>query len=924
MASDGFPSFYEAVHGYAPFPWQVRLAEAVVRDGAWPDLLALPTAAGKTSTLDVALWALAHSAERAPRRVVMVVDRRVIVDQGAEHARLILERLTSARGGILGDVSDRLRELWGAASTAPPFQVAVLRGGMPRDDAWARRPDTPVLAFSTVDQVGSRLLFRGYGVSDRMASVHAGLFGHDTLFLLDEVHLSVPFAETLTAIRDTWRRSLRAGLPDRWGVVQLTATPVAPAATQFALDADDLAHPVLSRRLGARKPANLLPVVVAGDEAKRRRVFAEAVAEAARGHRAGGAAVIGVVVNRVDTARNVFLALSASDEAVLLTGRMRPLDRDAVLAGAWPRIRCGRPRDNGAPLYVVATQSIEAGADLDFDAVVTECASLDALRQRFGRLDRQGVRGVSHATILVRSDSIGADDPVYGTSLSETWTWLKGLSEVDFGVQRLPAELAPPSTRPPVVHAPVLLPGHLDAWVQTSPRPEPEPDPALWLHGPVRSAVEVNLVWRADVEEADLGPDGGRVEAVIRRLEACPPGGPEALSVPLSAARQWLRRGENFIVADVPTAPPVDDRAPVAGTAWSALRWAGDGSGLVGPDELRPGDTLVVPAARGGITAGNWDPDGTGPVADHGDRVQSLLRGRPTLRLDPRVYPDWPTPPSNLASDDADERLDAWLEACPEEAAVEGLRQARDRRLILFDREGATGAIVARRRRRAEAPEVTTEDDRASYTGRAVTLATHLGDVARWASELSRRLGWPGELVQDVVLAARLHDVGKADPRFQRMLLGGSEVRAALLTEPLAKSSVPVADAAARRIAQERAGYPAGYRHELLSVSLVEADRLLLADAADPELVLHLVGSHHGWCRPFAPAMVDEAPVGVSVVVDGRELASTTAHLLARLDSGVSDRFWSLTERYGWWGLAWLEAVVRLADHRASEEEEGA
>jgi CRISPR-associated endonuclease/helicase Cas3 len=56
--------------------------------------------------------------------------------------------------------------------------------------------------------------------------------------------------------------------------------------------------------------------------------------------------------------------------------------------------------------------------------------------------------------------------------------------------------------------------------------------------------------------------------------------------------------------------------------------------------------------------------------------------------------------------------------------------------------------------------------------------------------------------------------------------------------------------------------------------------------------------------------------------VDGIRLDGSTAHGRGQLSSGIVDRFWRLNRAYGWHELAYLEAILRLADHRRSAQEE--
>lgn len=199
LNASAFAAFFHELHGYDPFPWQARLAN-VVCAGAWPATLDLPTASGKTACLDIAVFRMAVTGG-GPRRIFFVVDRRVVVDAAFDRMRKIANALAGATSGTLKKVADRLREMAQSEPEGRPLEIHQMRGGIYRDDSWVRSPLQPTLIASTVDQTGSRLLFRGYGVSENTLAMQAALSANDSLIFLDEAHCSLPFSETLRAVQ---------------------------------------------------------------------------------------------------------------------------------------------------------------------------------------------------------------------------------------------------------------------------------------------------------------------------------------------------------------------------------------------------------------------------------------------------------------------------------------------------------------------------------------------------------------------------------------------------------------------------------------------------------------------------------------------------------------------------------------------------
>ena len=914
-----FAAFFRDVHDCEPFPWQRRLTAQVLDRGRWPEVIDLPTGTGKTAVLDTAVFALAARPAVSPRRVVFVIDRRIVVDQVYERAQRIQNRIEEGRTPLLQWVRDRLRSLSGGE----PLGVAALRGGIPIGNEWAQRPDQPWVMVSTVDQFGSRLLFRGYGVSPGMRPIHAGLAGNDCLVILDEVHLSVPFAETLAQVA-----GLPSGkLPRRFEVVEMSATPSNRDAERFMLDpgSDLEGCAELRRRVDAAKEARLesvrtpdaLPAAVA------KLVDALKKSEGDEGVRS-----VGVVVNRVRTARETYRALwEAGYRTFLITGRMRPLDRVETLDGMGPAVDPDGERDGDALTVVVATQAIEVGADFSFDAMITECAPVDSLRQRFGRLDRRGFQAArsgsaARAWIIGPKSILTAKkpDPVYGDAAKVTWEELErraAAGPIDVGPRALMD--FPCGTAAPRACAPLLLQTHMDAWAQTRPEPIVQPSVEWFLHGIEYERTanpDVSILWRWD-RSAEM-------------LRLVPPRQAEFLQVPIDAAKAWLSGGREVEVADVTQARVEEDGLSAAGAGAGWVRWEGFGKApeSIGVDEIRPGDVLVVDPTRGGLRAGTWDPTATDPVADLGDAAQLAYGRRATLRLDSRVIPAG-IPPLPADEPEADtparERVSQWL---ARQAAEQDERPAwfsdaltrlsRGFELTPVDLDDESGYYVLTERHAdtnrpvVDATVMDDSDESGSLTGTGVTLRRHLDGVGERAGEIAQRLGLPLELGRDLCLAGRLHDLGKVDRRFQAQLVGGDPVALELLDEPLAKSLPGVA-----RVRR----YPAGMRHEVASVAMVESNPDVLAAAYDKDLVLHLVGTHHGWGRPLPPVIEDPEPRTLTYTFDGHLLTSDSDLVESSLALDMADRFWRLVERYGYHGLAWLEAILRLADHQQSAEE---
>ena len=869
--SCNFHARFKALTGNSPFCWQQRLFHDYFAKGCIPVALDIPTGLGKTSVM--VIWYLARIAGASetgailPRRLVYVVDRRAVVDQATT---------------VADDIRERAQD--------PALRVSTLRGQHVDNREWLADPATPAIVVGTVDMIGSRLLFSGYGVSRKMRPYHAGLLGADTLVVLDEAHLVPPFEKLLRAVEggsDSMgpRAEEERKIVPRFRLLSLSATGRNDEAGKiFRLSPEDRKDEVVGERLSARKR---LTVETLDDRKKLTAKLAERAWILAE---QGPARVI-VYCHRRDHAANVkeeidnkFKKAKCKPVSELLVGGRRVFERKAL--AEWLKKHGflgeaqGKPEQ---PTFLIATSAGEVGVDLDADHMVCDLVEWERMVQRLGRVNRRG-KGDAYIKVIAAPDTnkpplsrlrnpldrlrcagSGDERDASPGAILE----LKERAENDTELQKaIEAATTPAPLRPALTRALV------DAWSMTSldehtGRPD---DIQPWLRGWEEDPQpQTTIIWRKHLPVRT--DDGETTQKEIEAFfEAAPPHVSEKLETDTSTVVKWfvnrltktvngqLELGDKIVAYIL--SPSRDLRDTVHG--YSLVR--GDTKEKKNAKAILEknllGGTLVVDMRFGGLSEYgmlNEKVDHSPQVIDDGKDWLPPQDGKPVIRFRVRSVSGEASPESN---GDWRERY-RFTTAQSAEGEVQGF------------------LLVEKWRHDAE-----TEDDRS--VGHLQELTEHHAWTECKARALAEEIGLPADYADMLATAARLHDEGKRLLRWQQ-----------------AAKVPPGEKIYAKTDRRMNTRLLDGYRHEFGSLPYAEKDGGLRAlPAYLQELALHLVAAHHGWARPV-------------ISTSGSDESPSVSERRAR---DIALRFARLQKRWGAWGLAWWEALLRAADQQASRD----
>lgn len=778
-----------------PYPWQKKLFQRFIAPTTepWPEVVDLPTGAGKTSVLYVWLLALAWSIRTGtfgvPRRLAWIVNRRVVVDQITSEVETLL--------GVFETKHPDLHKLLSSISaTGKALVASTLRGELADNGDWSRDPSTPAIIIGTVDMIGSRLLFRGYRAGRYHRPIHAGLLAVDTLIVNDEAHLSPALAKLLTAVRDLEPARQIQGKSFRMLLLSATQGSVAGLRKFDHEPSEDAANSQrfsmlfhAPKALCLREVTNLNELDAAmwklatDSPAVRTAIFIEQPEKAAK------------FAERLRKEKG-------RDACALLTGTMRGFERDRLLEdGSFKRF-LGSDRGN-EPVWLVCTSAGEVGINFSCERMITGLeVEADHLLQRFGRLNRFGDTNPGEAWVVYRNPS---DKQI---RLRETLAYLQSLkgdvSCANIWENRPRAEAC--AERPALAR---LDSRHLDVWAQTTYKDRLVPPVASWLQGKQDSdEPDAEVAWRSDVSDLadwDIDP-----EQIRRILEYYPVRAREKLSEPASRVAKKLAEIHERVGPHIASQTKLiivesDGTPAVMDLAHLYERIEKDRAFL-------HYKMLLLSDKFGSVSKGMFHSaasEADTETLDVADAVSSdLSYDRIRFRIVDGNAEQFPTTEkaSELTPPRSEDRYDL------KKFSADKYRPA----LVIPHSEKETRFLVY-------------FAARSNRTGIAVDvgLSTHQRNVASAARNLAESLGLPG-LAATYETVGNIHDNGK-DRHIWQYAMGN---QAGAL--PLAKTVSPLNP----RLIN-------GYRHELGSL----LDSLRAGESDD--LLLHLIASHHAAARPF-------------------------------------------------------------------------
>lgn len=916
ITREEFGDFFASLNGgYAPFSWQEEVLDHICEHGVWPERINAPTGSGKSSVVDIHLFANAlaavGAAPRVPRRLCVTVGRRALVDSQADRAReKILDRMGKALANE-SDESDILRRVAEALQSfqtrndeegRAPFEVGHIRGELSNRALPVTDISACAIIAATPDMYGSRALFRGYGSTKAARPRETALLTMDTVMVLDEAHMNRQLLHTTQRIAELQKREVNLGVPTLQ-VVETTATPSTEdsGSTTLGVDIEALDKPndeELHKRVYSHKELMLHPIDKWDGKPGNRAVVDAAVGAIKEflAHReAGGGAeeahTIGCIVNHVRTAISIKEALAkdkvlGKDEVQLLVGRMRPYDLKKLHPDLFTT------EGDKSVKVVVATQTLEVGIDVDFADLVTELAPASSLAQRFGRVNRLGHRTDSKVVVIepASGDSVKKDAPPYkAVDLSNAYAWLEALN----GTENPSVNPTAMVKNPPVQSSPERLLYQRPEWSdllefsRTDENPYDEPDLDLWLHDSLDAETAMG-----GVIVRDNLPSNTSAAMEILKTNYFAPHDEETFPANLKILQEIL---------DYQDEHGVKPRKFLYRQGEISL-WQDAEHGDESNQSLAPGDVLLldtgsVPFTNQGIAVTQRELPSTK------DKLEAVPFPK-GIKLyvyekcadrekDFREY-------LGLSPEEVAELLDSQSSGSETRIASELSIEAEDGQeviswyAVVTDEESVEDSDIAQ--------ELAPTDP--------VLLDDHQNDVAERTRQLAENLGLAPEFSEALELAAKYHDEGKRDLRFQQML--GADPDA----EALAKSGHRSVAEAYR--ARSRSALPRGWRHEQLSALMVAASPEKVGEHRD--LVLRIIGCSHGHGR-FSFAHDAGFLLKEGYLPEGTDYEALKEQATRLFNVGYWDNLMEQTSRtYGPYATAYLEAVERAADAQISRE----